>query len=200
MHGNKTDKRSVRTRAAIESALLELLKDHALDCITIKNVCETAQVNRTTFYLHYTSTLDVLENIREEFINHILENYGLYAAKPGIDAYTAFLKAINESTFLTPTLENFILNSKEAGVFIHSLKASFYEKLYGAVIKEAREDRKEHCAYVTAFLCSGVIDAYILWLKKGKSTPFNILCDSFSLLIKTGHSYFMRDDSDKDYL
>ena len=57
MHGNKQDKRSVRTCAAIESALLRLLGDSDINEITIKRLCEEADVNRTTFYLHYTSAV-----------------------------------------------------------------------------------------------------------------------------------------------
>ena len=78
MHGNKQDKRSVRTCAAIESALLRLLGDSDINEITIKRLCEEADVNRTTFYLHYTSVFDVLENIREEIITRILKNYTVH--------------------------------------------------------------------------------------------------------------------------
>ena len=85
-------------------------------------------------------------------------------------------------------------NSKEAAMFTQDLKYSFYERLHGALVQEASEDKEECCAYVTVFLCSGVIDAYILWLKNGKATPFEVLCKSFSALIKAGNACFMPHD------
>ena len=191
MHGNKQDKRSVRTCAAIESALLRLLGDSDINEITIKRLCEEADVNRTTFYLHYTSVFDVLENIREEIITRILKNYTVHKFPHGSEAYTDFLTAVREETERMPMLEEFLANSKEAAMFTQDLKYSFYERLHGALVKEASEDKKECCAYVTVFVCSGVIDAYILWLKNGKATPFEVLCKSFSALIKTGHACFM---------
>lgn len=194
MQEKKQDKRSKRTRAALESTLLRLLKDYEIDDISIKKLCEEADVNRTTFYLHYTSVYDVLNNIREEFIMRVLANFTVHKFPHGAEAYTDFLKAVKTAVDNTPMLDSFIITSKEAGVFTQDLKNSFYEKLFSVLVKEAREDRKQQCAYVTVFLCSGVIDAYILWLKNGKNTPFEILSDSFSALIRTGHSRFMPID------
>lgn len=84
--------------AAIESALLRLLGDSDINEITIKRLCEEADVNRTTFYLHYTSVFDVLGNIREEIITRILKNYTVHKFPHGSEAYTDFLTAVREET------------------------------------------------------------------------------------------------------
>lgn len=197
MHGNKKDKRSIRTRAAIESSLLHLLNEYSLDNISIKQLCAEADINRTTFYLHYSSVFDVLDNIRTEFINEILECYNSLHIPSGAESYTAFLKAVHEVTVKRPRLESFIIGSKEASVFTEGLKNSLYERIYGALARESREEKREHCVYATAFLCSGVIDSYILWLKNNKSAPFEVLCECCGALIKTGHACFMRTSENR---
>lgn len=51
-----TESRRTRyTRAAMQDALIELLRDQALGDITVKALCERADVNRSTFYAHYSN-------------------------------------------------------------------------------------------------------------------------------------------------
>lgn len=50
-----TESRRTRyTRLAMQDALVELLQDQPLGSITVKALCERADVNRSTFYAHYT--------------------------------------------------------------------------------------------------------------------------------------------------
>lgn len=47
------DLRKVKTKALILNALIELLKEKSIHCITITDICTKAQINRSTFYSHY---------------------------------------------------------------------------------------------------------------------------------------------------
>ena len=47
------DRRSMRTRAALSFALIELIAERGWDDIAVQDVCQRADVGRTTFYLHY---------------------------------------------------------------------------------------------------------------------------------------------------
>lgn len=47
------DLRKQKTKALIQSALIELLKTKSIHHITITDICTTAQINRSTFYSHY---------------------------------------------------------------------------------------------------------------------------------------------------
>ena len=62
-----TESRRTRyTRRAMQDALIELLRDQPLGSITVKALCERADVNRSTFYAHYTSIEDLLHDIEDE--------------------------------------------------------------------------------------------------------------------------------------
>jgi AcrR family transcriptional regulator len=62
------DRRSARTRSVLQQALLSLIlkKDYA--AITINEICDTANVGRSTFYAHFTGKDDLkrsgLESLR----------------------------------------------------------------------------------------------------------------------------------------
>ena len=47
------DRRVRRTRKLLWEALLTLLEEHSLEQISVADICEEAQLNRTTFYKHF---------------------------------------------------------------------------------------------------------------------------------------------------
>ena len=53
----------------MDKALLELLDKKDFEYITIKEICDTAKVNRSTFYLHYENTVDLLKETTEYVID-----------------------------------------------------------------------------------------------------------------------------------
>lgn len=57
---NKQENRYAATASLMDEALL-LLEQKYFDRITVKELCQKAGVNRTTFYLHYETMNDLLE-------------------------------------------------------------------------------------------------------------------------------------------
>ena len=60
------DHRTRVTRMLIRRAFMELLKKKPIQSISIKELCETAGINRGTFYAHYTDIYDLLGKVEEE--------------------------------------------------------------------------------------------------------------------------------------
>ena len=63
------DLRVIKTKSAIRSALFELMSEKALAKITISEICVRAKINRKTFYSHYRSADDVIEELENEVLN-----------------------------------------------------------------------------------------------------------------------------------
>ena len=53
----KKDARKRYTQMVLKQSLLKLLKEKPVNKITVKEVCELAQLNRATFYAHYSGYL-----------------------------------------------------------------------------------------------------------------------------------------------
>ena len=49
------DRRSLRTRSALRDALLDLIVERGWDDIAVQDLCERANIGRSTFYTHYTN-------------------------------------------------------------------------------------------------------------------------------------------------
>lgn len=54
------DRRVLKTRLALREAMLSLLTEHGWDDLSIQEICERANVGRSTFYLHFDSKDDLL--------------------------------------------------------------------------------------------------------------------------------------------
>lgn len=77
-----TDSRRVRmTKKILKDALLELMEDKHISRISIKEICELADVNRSTFYAHYDSQFDLLDEIEKDIV-HETPRINLYSDAP----------------------------------------------------------------------------------------------------------------------
>ena len=54
------------TRMVLADSLIELMKTQTIDKITIRALCELANVNRSTFYLHYEDIYALLRYIEDD--------------------------------------------------------------------------------------------------------------------------------------
>lgn len=72
---NKSESKYFNTAIRMDEAFLKLLENKDFSYITVKEVCEKAGVNRSTFYLHYETVNDLLsesiEYMNGQFLNYI---------------------------------------------------------------------------------------------------------------------------------
>ena len=54
---NKNESKYYNTALLMDEALIQLLEKKEFEYISIKEICEKAGVNRSTFYLHYDNTV-----------------------------------------------------------------------------------------------------------------------------------------------
>ncbi len=71
MEEKKIDIRIVKTRRAIQTAFLKLMKEKGFAAITVKDIIQEAEINRSTFYAHYEDKYDLLNNIENVLLNRI---------------------------------------------------------------------------------------------------------------------------------
>ena len=65
----KTDARVRYTKRILKEVFLQLLAEKPVNKVTVKEVCERAEVNRATFYAHYSDCFELLESIEDELID-----------------------------------------------------------------------------------------------------------------------------------
>ena len=67
------DRRVARTRATLHRALMSLILKKGYEAVTVEDICDAANVGRSTFYAHYTSKDDLkrsgLEHLRTALVD-----------------------------------------------------------------------------------------------------------------------------------
>ena len=68
-----TDRRIKYTKMVLRQALLEILQEKPIDRVTVKEICDRADINRSTFYVHYGSPQELFDGIQQEMYEEMKE-------------------------------------------------------------------------------------------------------------------------------
>lgn len=71
----KNNQRFRDTEIRMEAAMLDIMKNTDFEKITVKKICEKANVNRSTFYAHFVDIYDMLDKMEEELRKEMLNSY-----------------------------------------------------------------------------------------------------------------------------
>jgi AcrR family transcriptional regulator len=99
------DRRSQKTRGALTAAFATLTLSRGYEAVTIGDICDTANVGRSTFYAHYTSKKDLLEESLQRPSSGLADCVGTEVTPQGLLpllAHFAQQRAINRVFFEAP--------------------------------------------------------------------------------------------------
>jgi len=148
----------------IKESLINLLEEKDISQITIKEICENADVNRSTFYAHYTDQYDLLRKIEDEFLANIrdylseLEQKNKDEVNPVLLAEKIF-EYIKENAKLCK-----LLLSERGGL---NFQKRVVMLVYDTIINELMDNSKitkEDAEYVYSFTITGCVGIVQKWL------------------------------------
>lgn len=173
---NKSESKYFNTAVRFDKALLSLLEKKPFEYITVSEICETAEVNRSTFYLHYENTSDLLK----ETTTYVLDNFASYFSIDVESVVTQFancdlqdLKFINEK-YLYPYL-SFIKDNQQVFSAVLSQPTTFdaksifkrlFDNIFIPILDRFHYPRDEQ-NYVMMFYLNGITAIITEWLKDG---------------------------------
>lgn len=168
MDDNRADRRVRKTRAQLRQALVRLMQQKSIQDITVKELCAECDINRGTFYLHYTDVYQLLHSIEDE----LLEEFE--RVLDGLTAQT-MLTGATPSPAMCRMFELLADNADICSVLLcHNGDMAFLEKtkaiVRGRVLDEwgamFRKDGRDTYDYAYSFIVSGCIGMLQCWLEK----------------------------------
>lgn len=174
---NKSESKYFNTAVKMDKAFLMLLDRKDFEYITVKEICETAGVNRSTFYLHYENIGDLLSEsvsyMLNCFFNHMNET------NKGADSFVTRIKTCPLSElylitpeYLTPYLcyvkdnKRIIKTSMENAAVLQLEKVYMRMFIHVFVPILERYNVVEHDRkYLMAFYIRGIMAIVEQWLK-----------------------------------
>ena len=188
---NKNESKYFNTAKKMNDALIALLETKEYEYITIKEICHIANVNRSTFYLHYSNMNDLLEETIESlnlsFNSHFKskENESTIISKENIED----LLLINDDN-LIPYL-NFIKENKNIYKVLMTYPQLFnanktydqmFRKLFVPIMNRFGLDEKWH-KYLMDFYISGLTSIVFDWVYDDCKIPVQEVSDFIKGLI-----------------
>ena len=65
MHGTTIDRRVKKTKKQLRLALMHLMTQKSAKSISVRELAEQADINRSTFYIHYKDVNDLLLHLED---------------------------------------------------------------------------------------------------------------------------------------
>ncbi|MBR6707169.1 MAG: TetR/AcrR family transcriptional regulator [Clostridia bacterium] len=166
------DRRVILTKRLLREGLLRCLKNTPIEKITIHRLCEESGVNRTTFYKHYQTPIQVLYEITCEYADQLQSIYEeCIKSTPG--AYTRAAEACCEYLY-SKKAEIKVLFSENTGMYIEKAAVDIMEWMI-----KAGSGRNADTDELRLFICTGSMAIYGLikcWLTEDiQRTPHDIV-------------------------
>ena len=143
-------RRKQMTRLLFKTALIELMQVKPFHKITIKEICDQADLNRTTFYLHYCDQQQLLDDIINELKDKTAEFISTCTHK-GLESkmLSEFLDFVKENGVQFRTLIFNYTNEDVGAMILSDLLNDVYDKW--PVFGDSQKNE-----YVYAYMIDGV--------------------------------------------
>jgi len=173
MNSGKDDRRVKYTKMVLKESLIKLLKEKDISQITVKQICEDADINRATFYSHYTDAYDLLRNIEDELFNNISLYLQAYTNSDGNLDRVEMVEKIFEYIKQNAAVCRLLLSEKGDMNFQKRIMTLIYEKNIDELTSKGKIT-KETAEYIYSFTITGCIGVIQKWFDDGmkKSARF----------------------------
>ena len=165
MSSEKLDRRVRYTKMVLRESFIDLLKEKPVSKITIKEICDKADINRATFYAHYTDQFDLLRQIQDELIGEIiscLEKYSFASDTVPVEMLEMIFDYIRD-------------NAEICALLLEDTVDSNFQKQVISLIRQrcietwtiGRGAKKEDAEYIYTFSAYGCVGIIKKWLAEG---------------------------------
>ena len=181
---NNQDLRVQRTKKALITTFSDLLETKSFDNITIQDLCEKANVRRSTFYRHFNDKYDLLNHIVGTLIEYFRTLH-----LPEIDPkdprqfFNKFMKDI-----LLFISDNKAMVKSVISINIYSeVYQILYNQIYAVVKRQIEFDKHIGQFYIDEFiygefLAGGILSVILNWIQYGQQSIDDVSSDIVTMI------------------
>lgn len=181
---NNQDLRVQRTKKALITTFSDLLETKSFENITIQDLCEKANVRRSTFYRHFNDKYDLLNHIVGTLIEYFRTLH-----LPEIDPkdprqfFNKFMKDI-----LLFISDNKAMVKSVISINIYSeVYQILYNQIYAVVKRQIEFDKQIGQFYIDEFiygefLTGGILSVILNWIQYGQQSIDEVSSDIVTMI------------------
>lgn len=163
MQEQKIDRRIRRTKKMLLQGLTKLMSEKKINKITVKELTDLVDVNRSTFYLYYKDIFDMVEQIETEMLNDFSEAFkNLSKEAITYDNLLSFFTYLFEFVQSNAEICKILLGPDGDYTFIEKLKNTISQ----SHLPLDNGVSKIKSTYLRPFIISGCIGVIQKWLEE----------------------------------
>lgn len=168
----KNNQRTRLSKILLKNALMDLLSEKgSVTKISVRELCERADLNRSTFYAHYSEPKELLEEVEAELLDATREHLQKIGAENDIGAHRyllSFLIYIKENDKPFRTLLIDAGDPEFRSKFMQQSIIQFVENLNISFPKDQEQ-------YIYSYILNGSTGVIIQWMRSDYSIDENAL-------------------------
>ena len=160
----KDNQRTRLSKLLLRNAMLDLLKEKkTVNRITVRELCERAELTRSTFYAHYSEPRERFDALAEQLLGDVAAYMKQIGASRDAGAYgkiTEFVRYIRRNDLEFRTL---LAESADADFKSRFMQISANELIrsFDITLRPAQEQ------YVYSYILNGSMSVIIQWIRSG---------------------------------
>ena len=184
---SQSDRRVRKTKAQLKRGLAELLKEKGIKEITVKELTEKVDINRSTFYLHYCDIYDMMEKTENELVEKIEQLVQAHPVRPFGENSFPFIEDIFSILSENREICAALMGPNGDIAFLHRIEGILSEHSLG-VLRDTIPEKKEDLKYFYSFCLSGCVGLIKTWLSgEYDESPQHMARLTFQLIMNALH-------------
>lgn len=169
-----SDARVRYTKKTLRDCFIALLKEKPIQNITVKELCEMAEINRATFYTHYANPYDLMKQIEDELFEELSDKVMLkFGTKES--EFNEIMKLAFDIVAENRELCRILFSENGNNRFLNRVMRMARDTSFARWKKDYPGASKYQLEYLFSFVVNGAVAVIEQWLQFGmKETPVDL--------------------------
>ena len=194
----KVDRRVRKTKSQLRAGLARLMQEKGIGEITVKELVNEVDINRSTFYLHYSDIPALLREIEDDMMEEMERAVREHPIKE--DSTSRFIedifRVLNENREISRAL---IGPHGDLG-FVRGIE-KLLEENSSEFLAQLFPERVQDMKYFYSYCLNGCLGFVKTWLEDGEAKPPEYAADlTFRMVVSSMKAFYetAEDVSDRD--
>ena len=165
MAERKQYRSAIRSKKSIRKAFMELLKEKTFEKITVTDIVNRADINRSTFYAHYPDVMGLLDELQQEIISFFEQYLKKVNFSDLLENPRRYLRLFMKMTEENEELYRLLSNSNIAIKQMENMKKILAERIMATIEIPEEYQNSFEFEFAVRFFLGGFLDVYTQWLK-----------------------------------
>ena len=172
-----------KTKKAFESSFISLAKEMPLNKISVKQICERAEMSRNAFYFHYDDINALINDIEDGMVNDLTSMFDHIRNVGFPENVLTNIQDLTEYFYERRDITLILFDSSYSNTFKTRMNTAFGDFFFQYFKKYNNTDFRDSYDFFYTFLSNGYCGMLEQWLKNpGKITKRHFIRLTFTFV------------------